>query len=86
MEELFKGTLTTSAVYPREVVKRALDNNAAVLVFVHNHPSGNPNPSQDDLTITKKLKATAKAIDVSIHDHLIIAGNEVYSFADHGLI
>ena len=86
MEELFKGTLTTSAVYPREVVKRALDNNAAVLVFVHNHPSGNPNPSQDDLTITKKLKATAKAIDVLIHDHLIIAGNEVYSFADHGLI
>jgi len=86
MEELFKGTLTTSAVYPREVVKRALDNNAAALVFVHNHPSGNPNPSQDDLTITKKLKAAAKAIDVSIHDHLIIAGNEVYSFADHGLI
>lgn len=86
MEELFKGTLTTSAVYPREVVKRALDNNAAALVFVHNHPSGNPNPSQDDLTITKKLKAAAKAIDVSIHDHLIIAGNEVYSFADNGLI
>jgi DNA repair protein RadC len=86
MEELFKGTLTTSAVYPREVVKRALDNNAAALVFVHNHPSGNPNPSQDDLSITKKLKEAAKAIDVSIHDHLIIAGNEVYSFADHGLI
>ena len=86
MEELFKGTLTTSAVYPREVVKRALDNNAAALVFVHNHPSGNPNPSQDDLTITKKLKEVAKANDVSIHDHLIIAGNEVYSFADHGLI
>jgi len=86
MEELFKGTLTTSAVYPREVVKRALDNNAAALVFVHNHPSGNPNPSQDDLTITKKLKEAAKANDVSIHDHLIIAGNEVYSFADHGLI
>ena len=76
MEELFKGTLTTSAVYPREVVKRALDNNAAALVFVHNHPSGNPNPSQDDLTITKKLKEAAKAIDVSIHDHLIIAGND----------
>ena len=86
MEELFKGTLTTSAVYPREVVKRALDNNVAALVFVHNHPSGNPNQSQDDLTITKKLKEAAKAIDVSIHDHLIIAGNEVYSFADHGLI
>ena len=55
MEELFKGTLTTSAVSPREVVKRALDHAAAALVFVHNHPSGNPKPSQDDITITKKL-------------------------------
>ena len=86
MEELFEGTLSTSAVYPREVVKRALVNDAAALVFVHNHPSGNPNPSQDDLTITKKLKEAAQAIDVSVHDHLIIAGNDVYSFADHGLI
>ena len=86
MEELFEGTLTTSAVYPREVVKRALDRAAAVLVFVHNHPSGNPKPSQDDITITKKLKEAAEAIDVSVHDHLIIAGNEVYSFADNGLI
>ena len=86
MEELFEGTLTTSAVYPREVVKRALDHAAAALVFVHNHPSGNPKPSQDDITITKKLKEAAEAIDVSVHDHLIIAGNEVYSFADNGLI
>ncbi|MBT3479452.1 MAG: DNA repair protein RadC [Candidatus Marinimicrobia bacterium] len=86
MEELFEGTLSTSAVYPREVVKRALENDAAALVFVHNHPSGNPNPSQDDLTITKKLVEAVKAIEVSVHDHLIIAGNDVYSFADHGLI
>ena len=86
MEELFEGTLTTSAVYPREVVKRALDHAAAALVFVHNHPSGNPKPSQDDITITKKLKEATEAIDVSVHDHLIIAGNEVYSFADNGLI
>jgi DNA repair protein RadC len=86
MEELFEGTLTTSAVYPREVVKRALDNNAAALVFAHNHPSGNPIPSEDDISITKKLKAAALSVDISIHDHLIIAGNEVYSFADHGLI
>ena len=86
MEELFEGTLSTSAVYPREVVKRALVNDAAALVFVHNHPSGNPNPSQDDLTITKKLKEATLAIDVSVHDDLIIAGNDVYSFADHGLI
>jgi DNA repair protein RadC len=86
MEELFEGTLTTSAVYPREVVKRALDHAAAALVFVHNHPSGNLKPSQDDITITKKLKEAVEAIDVSVHDHLIIAGNKVYSFADHGLI
>ena len=86
MEELFEGTLTTSAVYPREVVKRALDYDVAALVFVHNHPSGNPIPSKDDLTITKKLKGAAETIDVSVHDHLIIAGNDIYSFADHGLI
>lgn len=86
MEKLFEGTLTTSAVYPREVVKRALEHDAAALVFVHNHPSGNPNPSQDDITITKKLQEAAKAIDVSVHDHLIIAGNNIYSFADHGLV
>jgi DNA repair protein RadC len=86
MEELFQGTLSTSAVYPREVVKRALENDAAALVFVHNHPSGNPNPSQDDLSITNKLKDALMSIDVSVHDHIIIAGNDVYSFADHGLI
>ena len=86
MEEVFEGTLSTSAVYPREVVKRALDNEAAALVFVHNHPSGNPNPSKEDLAITNKLKEASQSIDVVVHDHLIIAGNEVYSFAGHGLI
>ncbi len=86
MEEVFEGTLSTSAVYPREVVKRALDNEAAALVFVHNHPSGNPNPSKEDLTITNKLKEASQSIDVVVHDHLISAVNEVYSFADHGLI
>ena len=86
MEEVFEGTLSKSAVYPREVVKRALDNEAAALVFFHNHPSGNPNPSKEDLTITNKLKEASQSIDVVVHDHLIIAGNEVYSFTDHGLI
>ena len=86
METLFEGTLNTSAVYPREVVKKALENDASALVLVHNHPSGNPSPSQEDLTITKKLKEAARTIDIYIHDHLIIAGNDVYSFADHGLI
>ena len=68
------------------MVKRTLGNNAAALVFVHNHPSGNPNPSQDDLSITKKLKEAVTFIDVSVHDHLIIAGNDVYSFVDHGIL
>ena len=86
MVELFQGSLSTSMVYPREVIKQALDNNAAALVFVHNHPSGNSNPSQDDLNIKKKLEEAAKSIDISIHDHLIISGDEVYSFADNGLI
>ena len=86
METLFEGTLNTSAVYPREVVKKALENDASALVLVHNHPNGNPSPSQEDLTITKKLKESARTIDIYIHDHLIIAGNDVYSFADHGLI
>ena len=80
------GLKITQAVSRREVVKRALDHAAAALVFVHNHPSGNLKPSQDDITITKKLKEAVEAIDVSVHDHLIIVGNKVYSFADHGLI
>ena len=78
LEELFKGTLSTSAVYPREVVKRALDNNAAAIVLVHNHPSGNSTPSKDDFAITKKLKEATQSIDVSVHDHLIIAGKCVF--------
>lgn len=86
MEELFEGTLTSSVVYPREVVKRALAHNAAALVFVHNHPSGNPAPSRDDLKITEKLKTAAKAVEIAVHDHIIIAGNEHYSFAEDGLI
>ena len=86
MEELFEGTLTTLAIYFRKVVKRDLNHDATAVVFVHNHPSGNPIPSKDDLTITKKLKGAAETIDVSVHDHLIIVGNDIYSFADHGLI
>lgn len=86
MEELFEGTLTTSAVYPREVIKRALRNKAAALVFAHNHPSGNNQPSKEDLDITRKLKEAAATIDVVIHDHIIISGDDYYSFSDHGLL
>ena len=86
VEELFEGTLSTSAVYPREVIKRALRNKAAALVFVHNHPSGNNQPSKEDLKITTRLKEAASAIDVVVHDHIIISGDDYYSFSDRGLL
>ena len=84
--ELFEGTLTTSAVYPREVIKMILEKDAAAVIFVHNHPSGNPNPSNDDQNITRKLKAACETIDVQLHDHLIIAGNDFTSMADKGMV
>ena len=84
--ELFEGTLTTSAVYPREVIKLVLEKDAAAVIFVHNHPSGNPNPSNDDQKITRKLKAACETIDAQLHDHLIIAGNDFTSMADKGMI
>ena len=67
-------------------LKSGLDHAAAALVFIHNHPSGNPKPNQDNINIAKKLKEVVEAIDVLDHDHLIISGNDVYSFTDHGLI
>ena len=83
---IFEGSLTTSAVYPREVVKLILERDAAAVIFVHNHPSGNLSPSQDDHRITKRLKQACQSIDVQVHDHLIIGGNDHFSFADHGLL
>ena len=84
--ELFEGTLTTSAVYPREVIKLILEKDAAAVIFVHNHPSGNPKPSKDDQNHTVKLKAACSTIDVQLHDHLIIAGNDYTSMADKGMV
>ena len=84
--ELFEGTLTTSAVYPREVIKLILEKDAAAVIFVHNHPSGNPNPSKDDQNLTQKLKVACSTIDVQLHDHLIIAGNDYTSMADKGMV
>ncbi|UCD38395.1 MAG: DNA repair protein RadC [Fidelibacterota bacterium] len=83
---IFEGSLTTSAVYPREVVKLILERDAAAVILVHNHPSGSVTPSQDDHRITKRLKQACQSIDVQLHDHLIIGGNDYYSFADHGLL
>lgn len=86
IEQLFIGSITASAVYPREVIKLILQKDAAAVIFVHNHPSGNPSPSKEDMAITRKLVAACSTIDVSVHDHLIIAGDEFTSFADKGIM
>jgi len=84
-EEVFQGTLTSSAVYPREVIRKALKNHAASLIISHNHPSGNLKPSQDDITITNKLREACKTMDITVHDHVIVTANGYYSFADNGI-
>jgi DNA repair protein RadC len=86
MEDLFKGTVNQSAVYPREVVKRALELNACALIFVHNHPSGDLNPSQQDLSLNEKLIQACLAIDLTPLDHLIISPAGYISFKEKGLI
>ena len=84
--ELFRGTVTQASVYPREVVKESLARNAAALVLVHNHPSGVDEPSRADEHLTQTLKAALALVDVRVLDHLIVAGNDVLSFAERGLL
>ncbi|MCD2451138.1 DNA repair protein RadC [Methylicorpusculum oleiharenae] len=84
-EELFRGTLDGASVYPREVVKAALQHNAAALIMAHNHPSGISEPSQADKVITDKLKAALALVDIRVLDHFVV-GETVYSFAEHGLL
>jgi DNA repair protein RadC len=85
-EILALGTLDSATVHPREVVKRVLELNAAAVILAHNHPSGVGEPSMADTNLTRRLSAALKLIDVRIVDHLIIAGQEVVSFADRGLL
>jgi DNA repair protein RadC len=85
-DEMFRGTIDGSSVYPREVVRRTLELNAAALVLVHNHPSGVAEPSQADELITRRLTEALALIDVRVLDHLIVAGNTVTSFVRRGLI
>ena len=85
-EELFQGTLTQTSVYPREVVKRALYNNAAAVIFAHNHPSGGAEPSQSDQLLTDALKQALQLVDVRVLDHFIVAGAGCLSFAEKGLL
>jgi len=86
IEEVVKGTLTTAQIYPREVVKVALRHSAAAIVFVHNHPSGVTQPSEDDKRITRDLVFACRLMGIKVHDHIIIGDNEKFSFADNGLI
>ena len=86
IEELFRGTLTQTSVYPREVVKAALKHNAAAVTFAHNHPSGSIEPSQSDRLLTDALKQALSLVDVRVLDHFVIAGNQAMSFAERGLI
>lgn len=83
-EELFRGTLMHTSVYPREVVKAALAHNAASLILAHNHPSGTPEPSAADRTLTGALKQALGLVDIRVLDHFVVAGRHVYSFAEHG--
>lgn len=85
-EELFRGTLTQTSVYPREVVKAALRENAAAVIFSHNHPSGVAEPSRADEMLTSALKSALALVDVKVLDHFIIAGNDSLSFAERGLL
>lgn len=85
-EELFRGTIDSASVYPREVVKKALEHNAAAVIFAHNHPSGISEPSQADKLITDKLKQALALIDIRVLDHFIIGDGMPYSFAENGLL
>lgn len=85
-EALQTGTVDHVPVYPREVVKRALELNASALILVHNHPSGDATPSQDDLAMTRSVQHGAEALGLVLHDHLIIGRGGIHSFRSHGQI
>lgn len=86
LEEMFRGTLSQSSVYPREVVLRALHHQAAAVVLAHNHPSGNARPSRADEALTQTLKAALSLVDVRVLDHVIVCRGGSFSMAEHGLV
>lgn len=85
-KEMFRGTLTQTSVYPREIVKAALGHNAASVILAHNHPSGAPEPSAADRSLTQTLKQALALVDVRVLDHVVVAGTQWYSFAEKGLV
>ncbi|MDQ6618442.1 MAG: DNA repair protein RadC [Pseudomonadota bacterium] len=86
VDELFRGTLAQTSVYPREVVKAALARNAAAMIFAHNHPSGVAEPSRADELLTQALRQALALVDVRTLDHFVVAGTQVVSFAERGLL
>ncbi len=85
-EEQARGTVDHVPVYPREVVKRALEVNASALILVHNHPSGDPTPSQQDVTVTGQIQEAAQVMGITLHDHLIIGKSREVSFRSAGYL
>ncbi len=86
LKQMFRGTVTQTSVYPREVVKEALSVNAAAVILAHNHPSGAAEPSRADEFLTQTLKTALALVDVRVLDHLVVACSEVVSFAERGLL
>ena len=85
-EELFRGTLTQTSVYPREVVKLALKHNAAAVIFSHNHPSGCVEPSNADIRLTEIIKSALALVDIQVLDHVVVSASDATSFAERGLL
>jgi len=86
IDEMFRGTLTQTSVYPREVVIAALSHHAAAVILAHNHPSGSPEPSRADEALTQTLRAALALVDVRVLDHMVVTRGSVLSFAERGLL
>ena len=85
-DQMFTGTIDGASVHPREVVKRSLQHNAAAVILAHNHPSGIPEPSRADISLTRRLVDALALVDVRVLDHIVVGGVETASFAERGLI
>lgn len=85
-KDLFRGTLTQTSVYPREVLREALNLGADAVVLAHNHPSGIPEPSRADEVLTATMKQALALVDVRVLDHIVVAGTRTVSFAERGLV
>jgi DNA repair protein RadC len=85
-EKLFYGTINEAQVYPRRIVRKALEHNAAKIILAHNHPSNNCKPSDSDIEMTKEIQKILKIIDVDLADHIIVSHQNSYSFVEHGLL